>query len=171
MNEAGDSYRETQRGATVEPVRAGGVTCSPPDENADLSDFTPKRAHLLLQGVYGDFPHHNDGSYLDRGVEDDSIWQHHWRRISVQLDSWYSMPSGSVGRRFMEILAAEWRGLLDMSWNSERPLIFAHVVLTNMLGVCRAKEIRARITRRMDLWDKGLHAGLVGDTESEGSAS
>ena len=33
----------------------------PPEENADLLGFHPERAHLLLQEVYGDFLHHNDG--------------------------------------------------------------------------------------------------------------
>ena len=37
------------------------------------------------------------------------------------------------------------------------------------MGVRRAKEIRARITRRMELWERGLHAGLVGDAEEEGA--
>ena len=32
-----------------------------------------------------------------------------------------------------------------------------------------AKEIRARITSWMDLWERGLHAGLVGDAEAEGA--
>ena len=39
-----------------------------------------------------------------------------------------------------------------------------------MLGVCRAKEIQARITRQMDIWERGVHAGLVEDAEAEGSA-
>ena len=39
-----------------------------------------------------------------------------------------------------------------------------------MLGDRRAREIRARITRRMDLWERGQHAGLVGDAEAEGAA-
>ena len=39
-----------------------------------------------------------------------------------------------------------------------------------MLGVRRAREIRARITRHMDLWERGQHAGLVGDAEAEGDA-
>ena len=39
-----------------------------------------------------------------------------------------------------------------------------------MLGVRRAQEIRASITRRMDLWERGQHAGLVGDSEVEGAA-
>ena len=84
--------------------------------------------------------------------------------------SWYATPSGAVGRRFTEILVAEWWGFLNRSRNSERPLVFAHVVLTKTLGVRRAREIRARITRRMDLWERGQHAGLMGDAKAEGAA-
>ena len=84
--------------------------------------------------------------------------------------SWYATPSGAVGRHFTAILAAEWRGLLARSWNSERPLVFAHAVLAKTLDICQAREIRARITRRMDLWERGLHAGLGGDAEAEGAA-
>ena len=57
-----------------------------------------------------------------------------------------------------------------MSWNSERPLVFAHVVLTKTLGIRRAREIRARITRRIDLWERGQHAGLVGYAEAKRAA-
>ena len=57
-----------------------------------------------------------------------------------------------------------------MTWNSERPLVFDHIVLTKTMGVRRANEIRAQITRRMDLWERGLHAGLIGDTETKGAA-
>ena len=38
-------------------VRLGGGV-PPPEENTDLPGFTPERAHLLLQGVYGDYLHH-----------------------------------------------------------------------------------------------------------------
>ena len=82
----------------------------------------------------------------------------------------YAMPSGAVGRRFTAILAAECQGVLDRSWNSEIPLVFAHVTPTKTLGVCRARDIRARITRRMDLWERVLHVGLVGGAEAEGAA-
>ena len=38
------------------------------------------------------------------------------------------------------------------------------------MGVHRAKKIRARISWWMYLWERGLHAGLVGDAKSEGAA-
>ena len=59
-------------GARVEVVCVGGDG-APLEENADHPDFTPERAHLLLQGVYGYFLHHNNGSHLDRGVTDNTI--------------------------------------------------------------------------------------------------
>ena len=37
------------------------------------------------------------------------------------------------------------------------------------MHVRRSKEIRAQITRQMDLWERDLHAGLVVDTEAEGA--
>ena len=70
----------------------------------------------------------------------------------------------------MAILDAGWQGVLGRTWNFDRPLVFAHIVLIKTLGVRRAREIRARITRGMDLWESGLHAGLVGYSEAEGAA-
>ena len=60
-------------GGAVEVTCVGG-DATPPEENADLPGFTPERAHLLLQGVYGEFLYHNDGAHLDRGIADDDIW-------------------------------------------------------------------------------------------------
>ena len=45
----------------------------PPELNTYLPDFNPEHAHLLLQGVYGEFLHQNDRSHLDRGVADATI--------------------------------------------------------------------------------------------------
>ena len=147
----------------------GGGDVPSPEENADLPDFTHGRAYLLLRGVYGDYPQHKSGSHLNEGVLEDAIWQSRWRRISAHSANWYATHSVLVGRRFTAILAAEWRGVLGRSWKYNRPLVFAHVVLMKTLGIHRAKEIRERITRWMDLWERGLHAGLVGDDEAEGA--
>ena len=49
-----------------------GGDATPPEENADLLGFHPERAHLLAQGVYGDFPYHNEGLHLDVGIADDA---------------------------------------------------------------------------------------------------
>ena len=105
-----------------------------------------------MQDVYGDLPHHNDGMHLARGVPNDATWKIRWRWIATQSTSWYSTPPGKAGLRFTAVLAAEWRVVLYWKWNSKRPLISAYVVLTNTLGTRKAREIRARIDRQLDLW-------------------
>ena len=138
-------------GALVEVFRVGGGGMPHPKKNLDLPDFIPERAHLLFQGIYGDYRHHNYGSHLDRGVPENAILKSCWCRLAAHWNIWYSMPSGLVGCRFTTILNAEWHGVLGRSWNSKKPLVFSHVVPAKMLGVRMANEIRAQITRRMDL--------------------
>ena len=61
--------------------------------------------------------------------------------------SWYATPQGAVRKHFMAILKEELQRILKKSWNSERPLIFDHVILTKMLDIFQAREVRARISR------------------------
>ena len=101
------------------------------------------------------------GNTKQGGVLDKATWQIHWRRISAQSASWYSTPPGKVGRQFTAVLDAEWRGVLDRKWNSERPLVFSHVVLTKTQSARKAREILARINFQLDLCERGIHTGLV----------
>ena len=41
------------------------------------------------------------------------------------------------------------------------------MVLTKTLGAHKVREIWARISRRIDLWDRGIHRGLVWDALTE----
>ena len=79
----------------------------PPEENADLPVFRPERVHFLLKEFYGDFLHHNYRLHLDWGITDNDVCQSRWRQLAGQSVSWYTTPYVAVGRRFMEILAAE----------------------------------------------------------------
>ena len=132
------------------------------EEGADLQGFTPARANLSMREVYGEFPHHNNGTHLAGGFLDHTTWQSCWGQLAAQSASWYSMPPGKMGRQFTAVLAAEWRGVLDQKCDSERHLIFAHVVLNKTMGGRKFREIWARIDNRLDLWERGIHAGLVG---------
>ena len=57
--------------------------------------------------------------------------------------------------------------MIDQKWNSKRPFVFAHVVLTRVLGARKARYIRERIDHQLELWDRGIHSGLVGDALAE----
>ena len=58
--EGGNREGDTPRGSTGELYRVGRAK-PPPEENADLPDFTPEHAHLLLQEIFGELPHYNNG--------------------------------------------------------------------------------------------------------------
>ena len=60
--------------------------------------------------------------------------------------------------------------MLGQKGNSERLLVFAHVVPTSTLSARKAREIQERINPHLDLLEKVLHAGLVGDALVEGRA-
>jgi hypothetical protein len=134
------------------------------DPGADLSGFVPAPVDHLLKAVYGDWPHHNDGCHLDGGVNGDVVWQRRWRRIADLSSTHYSVPKGKVGRRFINILVLEFRGVQARTWNSERPLVLSAKTTP---GVKRARDIQMRLTHRMDLWYEGKFIALVDDTKTE----
>ena len=57
--------------------------------------------------------------------------------------------------------------MLDQKWNSERPLVFAHVVLKSTISTRKVRVIQARINCLLVIWERGIHAGLVGDALAE----
>ena len=52
----------------------------------------------------------------------------------------------------------------------QETLVFAQVFLMQKPGMCQAKEIQARISRRIELWEVSSCADLVGNMEAEGVA-
>ena len=70
----------------------------------------------------------------------------------------------------MATLAAEFRGVRERKWNSERPLIFAAAILGSAQDVRRAADIKWRIETRLNLWDSKRFDALVADTEAENRA-
>ena len=73
-----------------------------------------------------------------------------------------------MGHRFIGVLATEWRGILNQKCNFKIPLVFYHVVVTRTLSARKTRDTQARFDRRLDLWERVIHAGLVWDTLTEG---
>ena len=66
---------------------------------------------LRLQEVYGDWVHGNPGIHLDGRITDDGTWQGWWRDLAVMPLSRYEEPCGEVGRRYVNALVRELRGV------------------------------------------------------------
>ena len=72
--------------------------------------------------------------------------------------------SGKVGRRFVNILVREMRGVLDRQWNLERFIVFQTVAVQRARHVTAFQDIWRRIEKPRDAWEAGQFAMLVKDT-------
>ena len=104
--------------------------------------YIPTPEDLRLREVYGDWVHGNPGTHLDGGVKEDGLWQGWWRDLAVMPPRRYEAPSGKVGRRFVNALVEELRGIRDRRWNSERFIVFQTVTLKRARHVTASRDIR-----------------------------
>ena len=151
---------------TTNPTRRrGGPKDAPADdgegEKGYVPGYTPTPEDLRLREVYGDWVHQNPGTHLDGGISEDGRWQRWWRDLSVMPPHRYDAPSGKVGRRFVNILVRELRGMLDRRWNAERFIVFQTVTLQRARHVTASRDIRRRIENRLDAWEAGGHKMLA----------
>ena len=136
-----------------------------PDSVQDLQGQEEHEADRRLKKVYGgDTVHRNDGRQLHGGVEGDAAMCMLYDNVVSHPHPMYSPPKGKVGQRFLNMFAAELRQVRERKSNSERALIFSAVVLRRESGIKRARDIKRRLTSRMDLWEAGKIAELVQDT-------
>ena len=120
-----------------------------------------------LIAVYGDTIHRNDGRHLDGGIADDNVWQGRYDRVVSHPHPMYNPPKGGLGQRVVSTMAREFTGVRERKWNSERALIFAACVLRKSPGVVRARDIKRRVERRLNLWVDGQYDALVQDIVGE----
>ena len=63
------------------------------------------------------------------GVHQDDYWHAKWKRIVHLSSQQYHLPGGSVGRRYVDLVADEVHYLADGSEHSERVIVFCSVML------------------------------------------
>jgi len=76
----------------------------------------------------------------------------------------YTLPQGPIGHDFITQLTTELQGVRERKWNSERPLVFLMVILTQMDSKLHFSEVRACIKHHLKTWNMGNYQALVDDT-------
>ena len=69
-----------------------------------------------------------------------------------------------MGRRFVNVLVKDLRGVLDRRWNLERFIFFQTVVLQRARHITLSQDIWRRIEKRLNTWEAGQFSILVEDT-------
>lgn len=140
--------------------------CRQPQRNLELEvmrreedDITPPHAPTAtaLDLVYGDHIHNNCGSHLSGGISDDKLWRVRWNILLTLPLKQYRIPTGSVGKEFLDILTSELQGVLERRCNFERPLLFIATMLQRAKGLKGNSNVRIKLNQRMAEWKKGNH--------------
>ena len=117
----------------------------------------------LLFSVYGDTIHRNTGTHLNGGISipEEAFWKRSYRAIATGRSNLVDLPTGKVTERFILKATAEFKGVRERKWNSERVLVFMAVMLQKEPGRQKYGEIRQLLSQRLDDWEAGRFAMLV----------
>ena len=86
-------------------------------------------------------------------MADNEVWQRRYDRDIAHPHQLVLPPNNSIGKQFISAYAAEWQGIQEGCWNSERPLIFAACVLALKPGCYLAREIKPKVEKWLGLWE------------------
>ena len=116
--------------------------------------------------VYGDTLHSSNGHGLHGGVDSNTWYYKAYDMLVSYPDPMYSPPQGKIGKHFIRFQAKEFKEVRARDFNLERALILAIAVLRKEPSISRAREIKKRINRRLDLWEEGKIAEHVNNVSS-----
>ena len=99
-----------------------------------------------MTAAYGDKLLYGDGGPRD------SAWCQRWSVIIHHLGQHYSLPDGSIGKRYIDLLCDELQHLSMGTYHSERVIVFCSVMLQWDRLVRKGCDIRRLLERPMKLW-------------------
>ena len=102
---------------------------------------------------------------IRRGGCFDNSWSKLWLRLVAIKNCHYDLPSGSVGRDFVNQLSSEIDLLPQGSMRSERVLVFISTMLQQDSMVRKGTDICRLISRRLQQWKDSIFDELVTDSE------
>ena len=121
----------------------------------------------LLTHCFGESIRSDPGTTHPTLIPDDEIWQKRWLRAVQLQPSLYNLPNSAIAKVFLAALTRELHGVRSRTWNSERPMLFALVILQKSPQARHAKDIRRRISQRLSLWNEGRFDALINDIEED----
>uniref|UniRef100_A0A1X7TG66 Reverse transcriptase domain-containing protein n=1 Tax=Amphimedon queenslandica TaxID=400682 RepID=A0A1X7TG66_AMPQE len=91
-------------------------------------------------------------------------WFSRWEIVSQCQGQHYSLPGGSIGRRYVDILTDEVSHLASGNYPSERLIVFSSLILQHDRTVKKGCDIRRVLERRLGLWQEEKFDVLLQET-------
>jgi len=88
--------------------------------------------------------------YSDCGPQD-YVWCQRWSVIIQHMGQHYSLPGGSIGKKYIDLLSDELQYLSLCTYYSECLIVFCSVILQRDHLVCKSCDIHHLLERRMNL--------------------
>ena len=79
-------------------------------------------------------------------------WCKRWSIVVQHRGLHYTLPSGSISRRYVDQLTEELKYLCNGTYPAERVLVFSSVLLQRDRAVNKGWDIRRLLERRLSLW-------------------
>ena len=100
-------------------------------------DHRASRSSLddMMKTTYGDKLLYSDGGPRD------SAWCQHWSVIVQHMGHHYSLPGGSIGKKYIDLLCEELQYLSLCTYHSERVIVFCAMMLQRDRLVCKGCDI------------------------------
>lgn len=101
------------------------------------------------------------GESLALNSPPDDEWYSRWKTVVNLAGKHYTLPSGAVGRQYVDQLSKEVSYLSTGVYSSARLLLFLSVVLQRDRSIRKGLDIRRVIERRLSMWQEGAFGTLV----------
>ena len=89
-----------------------------------------------------------------------------WERTTKLTSSLYRLPGGSLGRKFVGMLAHEITLLSQAKEKSERCCMFARMILQKDCKFKKSADIRRLVKRKLQLWENDRLEELIQEAEN-----
>ena len=116
---------------------------------ASVQQPSRDRVDDLMRMAYGETLLYSDGG------PHHSSWCQRWSDVVQHLGRHYSLPGGSIGKKYIDLLNDELLHLVSGSYSSERVIVFCSVMLQRDRNVRKGCDICRLIDRRMTQWREG----------------
>jgi len=124
-------------------------------DNQTSSEFTNATLDHMMMTAYGAPLLYSDGGSRS------SQWCQQWSAVIQHQGRHYSLPGGSIGKKYIDLLNEELNYSSAGAFPSERVIVYCSVMLQRDRLVRKGSGIHRLLERRMAMWQNGQFDALL----------
>ena len=122
------------------------------DQSSEFSNTSPD--HMMMK-AYGATLLYSDSGNCN------SQWCQRWSHVIQHQGKHYSLPGGSIGKKYIDILNEKLHHLSAGAFLSERVIVFCSVILQSDHLIWKGTDSCQLLERHMAMWQNGQFDALL----------